>query len=84
MKSHFSQVECDFVMLFTPGQMTAVLGNEGYAGRVVSGLGQYGWCVGFGGNARYGYEKETNYNWNKKQLFTTHGHFFHFPTFGAR
>jgi hypothetical protein len=40
--------------------MTAVLGNEGYAGRVVSGLGQYGWRIGFGGNTRDSYEKGTN------------------------
>ena len=44
-------VEGDCIMLFTPGQMAAVLGDDGYAGHVAIGLSQNGWRVIFGGNA---------------------------------
>ena len=40
--------------------MTAVLGDDGYAGNVVFGLSQNGGCIGFGGNAGDSYEKGTN------------------------
>ena len=47
-------VESDLIILFAPGQMTAVFGDDGYTGGAVLGMDQNGGRVIFGGTARGG------------------------------